>query len=349
MGSKPSTPKYDVQYQTTDYIPTQYNAIAPQTAQYTPSAMQLPEYNTTAALDEQNRINSAYGYQKYANMNSPLGGYRVDIDPATGQMTVNKYLSDASQSAQTAQGNALSRFVANPQDAMRDYYNSQMEYVQPTFDAQIDAAKESMANRGIKMGSKTWNDTLAGIESAQDKSRTAMLNNALFNGQNYQSNLLGQAQIAGNQIIDPNMVEGTGGAGLSNIYANQYNALLNQAQANYDNALLRYNNDSQYANNAYQNAINAYNAELTDNQGQYAANLSNAQGNYQNELNRYDNAVKRYQTAMAGSNKWGNILGTVGGIAGGVVGGIFGGPGGAVMGAQAGTAGGSGIGGIIDA
>lgn len=181
-----------------------------------------PKYDTTASLNEQNRLNQAAGYQTYANVNSPLGGYSVSVDPDTGKMTVNKNLSDNSLLAQQAQANALSRFVANPQEATRAYYNQQMQYVQPVFDRQIDAAKESMTNRGIAMGSKTWNDTLAAIESDQDKARTAIANEALFNAQNYQNNILGQAQTAGNLIIDPALIQGAQGAGLYDTYSKKF-------------------------------------------------------------------------------------------------------------------------------
>lgn len=183
---------------------------------------QAPTFNKEAALAEQNRLNVAAGRQQYANINSPMGGYTVSVDPDTGKMTINKNLSEQSLLAQAAQANALSRFVANPQAATQAYYNQQMAYVQPTFDAQINNVKESMANRGIAMGSKTWNDTLASLESAQDKAKTAMINNAMFNAQDYQNNLLGQASMAGNQVIDPSMIEGQGGAGLYDTYLPSY-------------------------------------------------------------------------------------------------------------------------------
>lgn len=196
-----------------------------------------PTYNANAALAEQNRLNQAAGYQTYANVNGPMGGYTVSVDPNTGKMTVNKNLSRNSQMAMAAQANALSRFVANPQEATQAYYNQQMAYVQPQFDAQIDAAKESMANRGIAMGSKTWNDTLAAIESNQDKAKTAMLNNAMFNAQEYQNNILGQAQTAGGMVIDPQLISGAQGAGLENTY----NKKFKNEQDIYKTKMARYN------------------------------------------------------------------------------------------------------------
>ena len=196
-----------------------------------------PTYNAEAALAEQQRLNQAAGYQTYANVNSPMGGYTVDVDPVTGRLTVNKNLSQNSLLAQQAQANALSRFVADPNAATQAYYNSQMAYVQPQFDAQIDATKADMLNRGIKMGSKTWNDTLASVENAQDKAKTAMLNEAMFNAQNYQTNTLGQAQTAGGMVIDPALISGALGAGLENTYDKKWK---NQQDV-YKTKMARYN------------------------------------------------------------------------------------------------------------
>lgn len=198
-----------------------------------------PTYNTNAALAEQNRLNQAAGYQTYANVNSPMGGYTVSVDPDTGKMTVNKNLSKNSLLAQQAQANALSRFVADPRTATQAYYNAQMAYVQPQFDAQIDAAKSSMANRGIAMGSKTWNETLKAINNEQDKAKIAMLNNAMFNAQDYQNNILGQAQNAGGMVIDPQMLAGAQGAGLENTYDKKWQ----NEQDVYKTKMARYNNN----------------------------------------------------------------------------------------------------------
>lgn len=196
-----------------------------------------PTYNTQAALAEQNRLNQAAGYQTYANLNGPLGSYNVSVDPVTGKMTINKTLSGNSMLAQQAQADALSRFVGDPQAAQQAYYNAQMAYVQPTFDRQIEAAKESMANRGIVPGSKAWDSTLANIENEQDKTRAALINEALFNGQNYQNNILSQAQMAGNQVYDPTLIEGAQGAGLENVYNKKWQ----NKQDIYKSKMARYN------------------------------------------------------------------------------------------------------------
>lgn len=196
-----------------------------------------PTYDKSAALAEQRRLNQAAGLQTYANLNSPLGGYSVYVDPETGKMTVNKTLSDNSILAQQAQANALTRFVANPQEATQAYYDAQMAYVQPQFDAQIAAAQADLANRGIAEGSPTWNKAMADIAESQDRAKTAMINDALFNGQEYQTNLLNQAGAAGNMIIDPTLIDAARGAGLSDTYDKKWQ----NDQQIYKSKMERYN------------------------------------------------------------------------------------------------------------
>lgn len=196
-----------------------------------------PKYNTEAAIAEQNRLNQAAGWQTYANLNSPTGGYSVTVDPATGKMSLTKNLSQNSLMAMAAQRNALDQFVANPQQAAQAYYDAQMAYVQPQFDAQIEAAQTDMLNRGIRPGSTAWNQVMDNINLTQDRAKTEMVNNALFNGQNYQTNLLGQAQTAGNLVIDPQLIAGARGAGLSNTYDKKWQ---NQ-QDIYKTQMARYN------------------------------------------------------------------------------------------------------------
>lgn len=196
-----------------------------------------PTYNKQAALAEQNRLNQAAGLQTYANLNSPMGGYSVTVDPNTGKMSVTKNLSENSLMAMAAQANALDKFVADPTRATKEYYDMQMAYIQPQFDAQIDAAQADMINRGIRPGSSAWNQTMANIDNAQDRAKTEIANNALFNGQQYQTNMLSQAASAGNMVVDPALIEAAKGAGLYDTYDKKWQ----NEQDIYKSQMARYN------------------------------------------------------------------------------------------------------------
>lgn len=324
MGHKPSAPKYNVEYRSTDYIRTPYNVDNPRYVN-TPSAMQVPEYDTNVALAEQNRLNSAYATQQYANLNSPMGGYSISVDPTTGQMTVNKALSDNSTLALNNQQQVLDNYTGDPTTGANAYYNAQMAYLQPQLQRQTTRSESALTNRGIPIGGSAWNEYMGDVYDTQNQQMANLGNAALTAGQSYQGNILNQGRLLGGQVVDPTMIYGQGGAGLSDMYANQYNIANAQAQANYDNAVLRYNNEYQDAMNQYQNNLNAYNAALANNQGTYQANLENNQGLWQNDVNKYNQDVNVYKTKMAKYNAkqqaWVNGLNPLGAVAGSYIGG----------------------------
>ena len=186
------------------------------------SSSNAPKYDTSAAQAEQQRINQATGQQMYANVVSPLGGYATSIDPVTGQLTVNKTLSDTSKLAQQQQLNALGTYTGDPTQASDAYYNAQMVYLQPQFERQVERAESSLTNRGLPIGSSAWNEALENVYDAQNRSLESLTNNALAQGQQYQSNILNQAAMLGSQVIDPTMVSGQAGTGLESAYDKQF-------------------------------------------------------------------------------------------------------------------------------
>lgn len=181
-----------------------------------------PTYNAQADIAEQNRLNQAAGAQQYANVNSPLGGYSVTVDPTTGQLTIDKTLSDNSKLALQQQLATLGNYTGNPTEAANAYYNAQMAYLQPHLDRQVARAESSMTNRGLPLGSKAWNEYLGDVYENQNRTLSALSNEALANGQQYQANILNQAGMLGGQVIDPTMVGGQAGAGYTNTYDKQF-------------------------------------------------------------------------------------------------------------------------------
>lgn len=182
----------------------------------------VPTYDTNKAQAEQNRINQATGQQMYADVVSPLGGYKTSVDPVTGKITIDKQLSDVSQLAQQQQLSALGTYTGDPTKAADAYYKAQMAYLQPQMQRQVERAESSLTNRGLPIGSSAWNEAMEGVYDAQNRSLESLTANALAQGQQYQSNILNQAAMLGSQIIDPTMVGGQAGAGLENTYDKQF-------------------------------------------------------------------------------------------------------------------------------
>lgn len=182
----------------------------------------VPTYDTNKAQAEQNRINQATGQQMYADVVSPLGGYKTSVDPVTGKITIDKQLSDTSQLAQQQQLSALGTYTGDPTKAADAYYKAQMAYLQPQMQRQVERAESSLTNRGLPIGSSAWNEAMESVYDAQNRSLESLTANALAQGQQYQSNILNQAAMLGSQIIDPTMVGGQAGAGLENTYDKQF-------------------------------------------------------------------------------------------------------------------------------
>lgn len=186
------------------------------------STPKTPTYNQSADITEQNRLNQAAGLQQYANVNGPMGGYSVSVDPVTGQMTVNKTLSDNSKMAMAQQLNALGSYTGDPTEAAKAYYDAQMAYLQPQMDRQIERAESSLTNRGLPIGSRAWNEAMGDIYENQNRTLSSLSDQALASGQQFQSNILNNAAMLGGQVIDPTMVSGQSGAGLTNTYDKQF-------------------------------------------------------------------------------------------------------------------------------
>lgn len=181
-----------------------------------------PVYDTNAAMQEQQRLNQAAGLQRYANVNSPLGGYSVSVDPETGKMTVNKVLSDNSTKALNQQLYTLANYSTDPTIAEQAYYDAQMAYLQPQMDRQVARTESGLTNRGLALGSSAWNEATGDVYDAQNQSLANLSNSALGAGQSYQSNILNNANMLGGQVYDPTMVAGANGAGLYNAYDAKY-------------------------------------------------------------------------------------------------------------------------------
>jgi hypothetical protein len=182
-----------------------------------------PKYNQDAARQEQYRINQTSANQLYADVNSPLGGYSTYVDPTTGQITVNKQLSENSQTALNQQQAALKNYYVNDgTDAANAYYNAQMAYLQPQMQRQITRSEAGLTNRGLPIGSSAWNEYMGDVRDAQNQQLSGLGSSAISAGQGYQSNFLDQANMLGGQVVDPTLSAGQAGAGLENTYNQQF-------------------------------------------------------------------------------------------------------------------------------
>lgn len=253
-----------------------------------------PKYNTEAALAEQNRVNQASASQLYADVNGPNGGYYTTVDPTTGQVTINKYLSGNSQKALNQQQAALENYyVTDGTDAANAYYNARMAYLQPQMQRQVVRSESALTNRGIPIGGSAWNEYMGDVYDAQNQQMANIGNQALSAGQGYQNNFLTQANMLGSQIVDPTLVSGQGGAGLYDMYEQQYQNDIDT----YKTKMAKYNAKQR----AWVNALNPIGAAS----GSYAA--GNNTGSFSNAVaaqksNPYFDGAIDYGQAMSAAN-----------------------------------------------
>lgn len=254
-----------------------------------------PTYNTNAALTEQNRVNQASANQLYADVNSPLGGYATYVDPQTGQITVNQTLNANSQNALNQQQAALENYYVNDgTDAANAYYNAQMAYLQPQMQRQITRSETALTNRGIPVGGSAWNEYMGDVYDAQNQRLAGLGGSAISAGQNYQNNFLNQANMLGSQVVTPDMVSGQGGAGLYDMYEQQYQNAIDT----YKTKMAKYNARQQ----AWVNAANPLGAAA----GSYVGSNSNTGGFgaavASQKSNPYFDGAVDYGQAMSAAN-----------------------------------------------
>lgn len=180
-----------------------------------------PKYDKQADLNEQHRINQAAANQQYANLVSDLGGYSVSVDPKTGRTTINKNLNDNSKTALWLQNEALKAYKVNPEEQRQQYFDAQMAYVQPYLDRQRANVMQDLENKGIPIGSTAYNSVMANLDKDQDNLVNMISADALYSGQDYNTNMLNQAAALGSQVYEPTMIQGIQGVGLSNTSQNE--------------------------------------------------------------------------------------------------------------------------------
>lgn len=186
------------------------------------SRPEAPTYDPGKALSEQNRLNQTAANQQYADVNSPTGSYTTSYDPVTGQTTVNKTLGVNSQLALNRQLASLGSYDPYDTTQANEYFQSRMAYLQPQLQRQTNRANANLIQKGVSFGSNAYNNAITDLQNEQNQQIAGLSNESIGRGQTYYNNMINQASALSNQIIDPSMVEGAGGAGLNDTYTAEY-------------------------------------------------------------------------------------------------------------------------------
>lgn len=191
-----------------------------------------PAYDFNAS--QNNQIWAAEQARKYGNVgvNSELGGYNWTTNP-DGTQSINVNLSDADKQKLNLQNQALSNLNLDPTQAQNTYYNMATRYMKPEFAEQRQDLEIDLINKGIPIGSQSWNRAINDLEDNQNQALAQARDNALFQGQQYTSGNIGNINSLGASVYNPiqNMIQGQGGQ-FGGQYDAQYAAQVSKAQQN---------------------------------------------------------------------------------------------------------------------
>ena len=196
------------------------------------SKAKTPSYDYNAS--QNNQIWAAEQARKYGNVgvNSALGGYSWTTNP-DGTQSVNVNLSDADQQKLNLQNQALNNLNLDPTQAQNTYYNMSMRYMEPQLKQQQQDLEADLINKGIPIGSQSWNRAMGELQDNQQQALAQARDNALFQGQQYTSGNIGNINSLGAGVYNPlqSMVQGQGGQ-FGGQYDTQYAAQVSNAQQN---------------------------------------------------------------------------------------------------------------------
>ncbi len=199
------------------------------------SSVKTPTYDINQAQNEQ--VWAAEQNRKYGNVgvNSALGGYNW-ITNNDGTQSVNVNLNNADNQRLKLEEQALNNLNLDPSNAQDTYYNMSLRYMQPEMEQQQADLESNLIRKGIPIGSQAWNSAIGELQDNQQQALAQARDNALFQGQNYLSNQIGNINSIGSNIYNPlqSMVQGTGGE-FGNNYNNAYNAQMQKAQMEQQN------------------------------------------------------------------------------------------------------------------
>lgn len=196
------------------------------------SKAKTPAYDINAS--QNNQIWAAEQARKYGNVgvNSELGGYSWMTNP-DGTQSINVNLSDTDKQKLNLQNQALSNLNLDPIQAQNTYYNMSMRYMEPQLKQQQQDLETDLINKGIPIGSQSWNRAMGELQDNQQQALAQARDNALFQGQQYTSGNIGNINSLGAGVYNPiqNMIQGQGGQ-FGGQYDTQYASQVSNAQQN---------------------------------------------------------------------------------------------------------------------
>lgn len=180
------------------------------------------------------QIAAAQAQAKYGTygVNSALGNLRV-VQNADGTTSLTYDPTSADTQRQNLISEGLGKLSLDPTQAQNAYYEQATRQLLPQFQRNEDRLHEQLINRGITEGSDLYNEQMENLRNQQSGQLADISNQALFQGQNYLANQIGNIGGLANQYdaLKVGSLGGSTGAQFQDTYGQKYQSNLQNAQA----------------------------------------------------------------------------------------------------------------------
>lgn len=184
-----------------------------------------PKFSEQKAWDSQEKaaqLQSKYGTY---GVNSALGSLNT-VQNEDGTYSLSYGMNDSDRMRQNLINQGLTSLNMDPSAAQQAYYNQATRQLLPQFQQDQDRLHEQLVNRGITEGSSLYNDQMDKLRQNQNNQLANISDQAVFQGQQYLSNQIGNIGSLASQydIYNIPSMSGTTGAQFNEVYSQKYAA-----------------------------------------------------------------------------------------------------------------------------
>lgn len=182
-----------------------------------------PKYNEDAAWKSQEK--AAQMQSKYGTygVDSALGSLRTQQN-ADGTYSLAYDMNASDRMRQSLVNQGLSNLNLDPSQAQQAYYNQATSQLIPQFQQDQDRLHEQLVNRGITVGSSLYNDQMNKLRQNQNNQLSNISNQAVYEGQNYLANQIGNIGSLASQydLLNIPGMSGSTGAQFEETYSKKF-------------------------------------------------------------------------------------------------------------------------------
>lgn len=191
-----------------------------------------PKYDENAAWASQEKAAQMQAKYGTYGVQSGLGGLTTVQNP-DGTYSLSYSMNDSDTIRQNLINRGLASLSLDPNQAQQAYYNQATSQLLPQFQQDQDRLHEQLVNRGITEGSSLYNDQMNQLRQNQNNQLSNIANQAVYQGQNYLANQIGNIGSLASQYDMLNIpgMSGSTGAQFQDTYNQKFNADQQRAQA----------------------------------------------------------------------------------------------------------------------